>query len=148
MDQQWSSGISSSVFTCYHEAFTVTGVKCQLCYYFTVFLPYYSLACYKLWWMICLWRHSRSSWTRLWAIWHICRCPCSFQLSLVPTQTILWFYSMKCVYKLTSHIVFPPISLPPSSGEFLENFRQRWVHRICEPLLPPGNTVQPLDYYH
>ena len=37
----------------------------------------------EMWWMACLWRHSRSGWMGLWAILSSCRCPCSLQGSWI-----------------------------------------------------------------
>ena len=55
----------------------------------------------EMWLTPCHWRHSRRDWTRLWAAWSICGCPCSLQGSWtrwhlkVPSNSkrsmILWF---------------------------------------------------------
>jgi len=55
-------------------------------------------------WMSHPWRHSRSAWSRLWATWPSCRCPCWLQgswtkwlLNAPSIQMILQFYDSKNV---------------------------------------------------
>ena len=52
------------------------------------------------------WKHSRWSWTRLWATWSSRRCPCSWQgfgldglERSLPTQTVVWFCDSMYVRK-------------------------------------------------
>ena len=60
--------------------------------------------CPEMWQMPHPWRHSKSGWMGLWAIWSSCRCPCSLQeswtrwyLRVTPNSNdpmmVQWFYA-------------------------------------------------------